>query len=212
MPFVYDETQTEWPEDDPEYEPPPRADEFVYLPPPEFGGAAEPVWFSVAEPQQGVELAPIPRKPPWDRAEHEKRSKVTFAFVIPELRKAGVRRLYCRYDGGNGEGFEWIDRAEMTDGGRLDADAILERLFDDGLMDRIRAAGIMHPSSFSNREHLRQFLDDWLAGQYTSMLLGNGWGIGERSLYGACTVDLETCTITDDRNAVPVVKNIEIAT
>ena len=61
MPFIYDETQIEWPEDDDDYEPPPpRADQFVYLSPPEFGGAPEPVGFSVAEPQQAAE--PAPRK------------------------------------------------------------------------------------------------------------------------------------------------------
>jgi hypothetical protein len=31
-------------------------------------------------------------------------------------------------------------------------------------------------------------------------------------MYGAFTVDLEACTITDDRNAGPVVQNIKIAT
>jgi len=209
MPFVYDETEIEWPEGDDEYEPPPpRADEFMYLPPPKFGGAVEPVRFSVAE---GGELAPVPGEPPRDRPRHEALRRRTFAFAVPELRKAGVQRLYCRYDGGNDEGFAWLDRAEMTDGGWLDAGAISERLFDDGLLDRIYTAGIMHPSSLSSREHLREFLDDWLADEWTSMLLGFGYGTGRYSMYGAFTVDLETCTITDDRNADPVVKNIEIA-
>jgi len=64
MPFVYDRTEIEWPEDDDEYEPPPpRPDDFMYLPPPEFGGAAEPVRFSGAESQQGAELTPVPRAP-----------------------------------------------------------------------------------------------------------------------------------------------------
>ena len=83
MPFVYDETEIEWPEDDDEYEsPPPRADEFMYLPPPEFGGAAEPVRFFVAEPRQGAELAPVPRESPRDRPRHEERRRRTFAFVV----------------------------------------------------------------------------------------------------------------------------------
>ena len=41
MPFVYVQMEDEWPEDgsDP---PPPRTDQFIYLPPPEFGGAPQP--------------------------------------------------------------------------------------------------------------------------------------------------------------------------
>lgn len=50
MPFVYDETEIEWPEDDDDFEPPPpRADQFVYIPPPDFGGASAPVRFSVID-------------------------------------------------------------------------------------------------------------------------------------------------------------------
>jgi hypothetical protein len=43
------------------------------------------------------------------------------------------------------------------------------------------------------------------------MLLGKSYGTGNYSMYGAFTVDLETCMITDDPNAVPVVRDIEIA-
>jgi hypothetical protein len=44
MPFIYDKTEIEWPEDD--SKPPPRTDQFVYLSPPKYGGAREPVQFS----------------------------------------------------------------------------------------------------------------------------------------------------------------------
>jgi hypothetical protein len=189
MPFIYDETEIEWPEDDDDYEPPPpRADQFVYLSPPEFGGAPEPVSFSVAEPR-------------------------AFAFVVPELRKLGVRRVYCRYDGGHDEGFSRLDRAEMADGAPLDADALFRRLHDAGLLDQVYAAKMMRPSiHFSDRQQLALFLDSYLVGEWASMLLCHGYGTGEYSMYGAFTVDLEACTITDDRIAEPIVKNIRIAT
>jgi len=225
MPFIYDETEIEWPEDDDDWEPPPpRVDQFVYFSPPEFGGKPEPVRFSVVEPQQAAESPPAPGEWPLSAEErelqqksHEWRKQQAVALTVSELRKAGVQRLYCRYDGGNDEGFSWLDRAEMTDGARLDAGAISGRLTDAGLLDRICAAGIMRPSAdmsahFSDRELLRQFLDDWLVDEWAIMLLGGSYGTGEYSIYGAFSVDLEACTITDDRNADPVVENIEIAT
>jgi hypothetical protein len=226
MPFLYDETDIEWPGDDDESEPPPpRADQFVYLSPPEYGGASEPVRFSIAEPQQAAEPAPTPDQPPHSVEEvrrrneksYEERRQRAFAIAVPELRKAGVLRLYCRYDGGNDEGFSWLDRAEMADGVRLDADALSQRLYDAGLLGRIYSAGIMRPSAeisrrFPDRELLREFLDDWLVNEWAIMLLGGGFGTGEYSMYGAFTVDLEACTIRDDRNADPVVQNIHIAT
>src|SRR6516164_5038460 len=106
MPFVYDETEIQWPEDDDDWEPPPpRADQFIYLSPPDFGGAPEPVRFSVAEPPQAAEPAPAPgeRLTPKEirrRAEKsgEERRQRAFAIAVPALRKAGVRRLYCRYN------------------------------------------------------------------------------------------------------------------
>lgn len=42
MPFVYNQTAIEWPEDNSD-PPAPRADQFVYISPPEFGGAHQPV-------------------------------------------------------------------------------------------------------------------------------------------------------------------------
>jgi hypothetical protein len=226
MPFIYDETEIEWPEDDDDWEPPPpRVDQFVYFTPQEFGGTPEPVRFSVAEPRQTAEPAPAPGEPPVSAEERvqqleksaEERKQQALALAFSELREAGVQRLYCRYDGGNDEGWSWLDGAEMTDGARLDAGAVSGRLTDAGLLDRIYAAGIMRRSAdmsahFTDRELVRQFLDDWLVDEWAIMLLGDSYGTGEYSMYGAFTVDLEACTITDDRHADPVVENIEIAT
>jgi hypothetical protein len=133
MPFVYDETQLEWPEDDDDFEPPPpRPDQFVYIPPPDFGGASAPVRFSVvAEPD---ETATGSNGPP-------------------------TRSIWNRL------------------------------------------LGWWRPSKEEERRR-----------GWASMLLGEGFGTGEYSMYGAFTVDLETCAITDNRNADPIVENIQIAT
>jgi hypothetical protein len=227
MPFIYDESNIEWPEDDDEWEPPPpRADQFVYLSPPEYGGAREPVPFSVEEPPPPP-AEPAPERGKWPLSAEERvrlrkwdewRRQEAFALAVLALRKAGVRRLYCRYDGGNDEGFSRLYGAEMTDGTRLDAKTICGRLIDAGLLDRIHAGGIEMPPSaemsarFADWELLRRFFDDWLVGIWATMLLGDGYGTGEHSMYGAFTVDLEACTITDDRDADPVVENIQIAT
>ena len=50
-----------------------------------------------------------------------------------------------------------------------------------------------------------------LSNEWASLLLGESYGTGEYSMYGAFVVDLDKCTITDDPNADPVVQNIDIA-
>jgi len=63
----------------------------------------------------------------------------------------------------------------------------------------------------SDSEQLRFFVLERLCEEWAEMLLGRGYGTGEYSMYGAFTVDLDTCTVTDDSNADPVVQNITIA-
>jgi hypothetical protein len=75
---------------------------------------------------------------------------------------------------------------------------------------------IYETSSFSigslpDRQKLDHILQD-LCNEWASMLLGDSYGTGEYSMYGAFAVDLEACTITDDRAADPIVENIQIAT
>jgi hypothetical protein len=193
MPFVYDQTEVEWPEDDSD-PPPPKADEFVYLPPPEFGGAAEPVRFSAE--------ASGPQESGRDQM---------CALVVSELRAIGARRAYGRYDGGNDEGFAWLDSVE-TQAGRVDAAALAETLLAGPLLEKACPPGLLSRSDrWSKQEQLRRFVLDRVCDEWASMLLGRGYGTGEYSMYGAFTVDLEACTITDDREADPVVQNIEIA-
>src|SRR5882672_5238390 len=151
MPFVHDQTEIEWPEDDSEPEPP-RANQFVYIPPPEFGGAREPVRFSVVLPDASLgpnePHPPAEREPPAqagpprrsildrllgrprlpaaqqssqgayqeerkrrEQAQDQRRLQL-FAVMVPALREIGGRPAYCRYDGGNDEGFAWLDSIE----------------------------------------------------------------------------------------------------
>jgi hypothetical protein len=280
MPFV----SARAPDEDGERDDDPPLDQYQYIPPPRFGGAPEPVRFSLeppapepepAEPPTPVELqppvehtplAPAPRQRrslldlqlggrpillgwrlilligwslilfgwwrirfgwrrilfAWRRPagspqpttrvyvtavlqrqserqrEPAQRRQQLFAIAIPELQKAGVRRAYCRYDGGHDEGFAWPDYFEMQDGGRISPRDLAGRLRGAGLTDS--AAGITNRHAFveTDLDALRRLCFEW-----ASLLLGHGYGTGEYSMYGAFTVDLDACTITDDRIADP---------
>jgi hypothetical protein len=257
MPFIYDETQVEWPDDDTEPAPP-RADQFIYIPPAQFGGAREPVLFIVpslsaaaqpAEPEQPSQVRPLAPTEPHEeqrrsilerllgrpvpagalqkldedreraKQEQAQRWERLLSIMIPALRQIGGRRVYCRYDGGNDEGFAWFDSLELQDGERVDLDALGQRLHDIEVQTRLRSAGFelhdfysmrtgAHPS---DQGALKGVVEDWLCHEWASMLLGRSFGTGEYSMYGALTVDLETCTITDDPGAGPIVENIRIA-
>ena len=236
--------------DDDFEQPPPRPDQFVYVAPPDFGGAPEPVRFSVAAEPEGPETGSNgpPTRGLWNRLlgwwrpseEEERRQEIRhelerreqkqlrrrqrfFAAMIPELRKTGVRRVYCRYDGGNDEGFAWLDSVEMQDGERIAAAALPPRLRDARFFDRLRAARVLRQSnmiydnprfdigSLPDPQKLDHIFRD-LCNEWATMLVGEGFGTGEYSMYGAFTVDLETRAITDDRSADPIVENIRIAT
>jgi hypothetical protein len=210
MPFVYVQTEDELPEDGADS--PPRADQFIYLPPPELGGARPPVHFSVAPIAPGTEAA---SPPPEDSDEEEMQQQdrqQLFAIAIPELRASGARRVYCRYDGGNDEGFSWLDGIEMQDGARITGAALAQRLQEGPLLDKLIAADMLNRDvGQSAQQQLQDVMSDWLCAEWATMLLGEDFGTGEYSMYGAFTVDLDACTIIDDRNADPVVQNIEIA-
>jgi len=221
MPFVYTETEIENSDvdDDP---PPPRADQFVYIKAVKFGGAREPVRF----PDPSRDTAPTDaesrgffaglfgqRRP---LSENERRmlllaDRLT-AIMVSALREIGGRRVYCRYDGGNDEGFAWLDSVETGDGERIGADVIVQRLWDIQVKDKLYAADLMRTDGhMSDRDQLYEIIRYGLATDWATMLLGRGYGTGEFWMYGALTVDLAACTITDDPHADAVVENIVIA-
>ena len=135
-----------------------------------------------------------------------------FAIAIPELREIGVRRAYCRYDGGNDEGFSWLDSIEMRDDEWITGAELVQRLQKGQLLDKLCAADMLSRiDGMSDQQLLEDVIDHWLGDEWAAMLLGESFGTGEYSMYGAFTVDLDACTIIDDRNADPIVQNIAIA-
>src|SRR5215471_4874996 len=215
MPFVHDQTEVEYPDDgsDPA---PPRADDFMYIPPPEFGGAPEPVRFSIssldaspdtsAQQHRGIldrllgrssqPAAPRQSQDAYEqerqRAQrlHEQRRQQLFGILIPALRDIGARRAYCRYDGGNDEGFAWLDSVELRSGARIDAPTLLEQLHVTRVRDELFDTGVVKRSgNRSDGEQLTDLVRSWLSYEWASMLLGDSYGTGEYSMYGAFTVD-----------------------
>ncbi|QPF93401.1 hypothetical protein [Bradyrhizobium commune] len=234
MPFVYDYSQVEWPDDDGDL-PPPRVSEFVYLPAPEYGGVHEPAHFTLDVPPEPAVVRRNPvRMSLWDRLLGRRRpaeqvrasveadmkaqmargvfsSQRLFATTVPVLRALGVKQLYGRYDGGNDEGFSWLDNALMRDGTRIDADTLAQRLMEQKFLDELTAKGVMKRiDRTSELDQVRSFIRDWMCTEWANLLLGGSYGTGEYVMYGAFVVDLDDCTVIDDPKADPVVSNIEI--
>ena len=234
MPNVFGEGFPGWEELD---DRPLRPGQFVYLPPPDFTGMPEPVRFGdrppatpvrpLSSPPPAPPPAPAPslldrllgrrRIAPSQRAEREReedlRSEHWVALLATGLREIGARRAYCRYDGGNDEGFAWLDHVEMKTGERLSPEEIGRRLAESNLLERLVAANLMWSDSLqAPEEAVRSIVRDTLAVEYAVMLLGKGFGTGPYFMYGAFTVDLDACTILDDRNAEPIVENIRLKT
>ncbi|PAY03958.1 hypothetical protein CK489_37380 [Bradyrhizobium sp. UFLA03-84] len=236
MPFVFDQTEIEWPDDESD-PPPPRADQFVYLPAPEYGGQHEPVRFSLDVPPEppAPESVPFPRPSLWNRLRGRKPSAAQrapavaalhdaraahaafvrqrlLAAAVPALGELGVRQIYCRYDGGNDEGFAWLDSATLRDGTRIDREVLVEQLVAHKLLDRLIARGVTRRyDAMSEHKQVASFMHDWLCTEFAVMLLGSGYGTGEHVLYGAFTVDFDAGTVVDDPGADPVTRNREIA-
>jgi hypothetical protein len=243
MPFVYDLTS----EDAEDEIAPPRANQFVYLPAPEYYPARQPVRFSIlpvepSEPEVPIasasqpnqvrrrnlldlfrgrqaqsDPAPQPVSPEERRRRRElrreRRVQQLFSILVPALKAAGVRRVYCRYDGGNDEGFTWVDRYKAEDGARIDDSAVGRRLLDMKVDDELSAAKLMNREGWPadrEAEAMARSVGSILSHEWGSALLGESFGTGEYLMYGAFAADLEECTVTDDPRADPVVENIEI--
>ena len=138
---------------------------------------------------------------------HEWRTRKLFSIVVPALKAAGVRSVYCRYDGGNDEGFAWFDHYATVSGALVAADLVGEKL------QEIRI-GEMLPKIVTNLPNeagaLGHYIGGILSHYWSSMLLGSGFGTGEYVMYGAFIADLDKCTIIDDPKADPVVENIQV--
>jgi hypothetical protein len=173
-----------------------------------FGGGR-----SAAQPQQLRQQVEDGRRR--QKLLQEQRTQQLFSVLVPALRSLGVRRAYCRYDGGNDEGFAWLDHYQTQAGEPIEAEVLVKRLHDMGIHEQLCAAGF--------RDHMRgvlpkqkmsdikAFACGWLIDDWAWVLLGSSYGTGEYTMYGAFTVDLDECSVTDDSNARPIVQNIEIA-
>jgi hypothetical protein len=147
------------------------------------------------------------------RLQAERCAQQLFSIVVPVLKAAGVRRVYCRYDGGSDEGFAWFDRYEMENGARVDDNLVGQNLRDMKIDDQLVAAKLMYREPWPagrEAEMLGRSAASMLATEWASILLGASFGTGEYLLYGAFMVDLEECSITDDPGADPIVENITI--
>lgn len=219
MPYFYDMEEIEWPEDGEDL-PPPKPEQFEYISPKDYSGTIEPVHFSYT-PYQSVKEPKLTLRQRLFGAPKEQQQQQHFeclcriteaanqkllGIMIPAIRELGVIRLYCGYDGGNDEGFAWLQSAELHSGERLNREAMLERLSQLAIAEKLREAGFIKEGAV--QKQLVDILRYWLCDEWATILLGRGFGTGNYLMYGAFIVDLENCTIIDDPKADPVTENI----
>jgi hypothetical protein len=185
MPYVCDNSRLNWTDDDGPI--PPTAFDFLYLPAKELGGPSGPAKL---------------RTPTGSEANSSEALHLC-------LKASGVAKVYCRYDGGNDEGFAWMDHAELGSGEELDMAALAKRLIANGVSVRKR---MPWHKDWSDERVIQEMLDFDLAVNWAAALFGgHSFGTGNYSMYGAFAVDFVAETITDDPKANPVVRHIEIA-
>lgn len=194
-------------ETDPDYDPydvPPSA--FQYLKAPEFGGGRGPVHVPVRVEQAGATKAKpsflerlLSRPKPDRYANWEERVEKMAVALTQALAESGAARAYCRYDGGNDEGFAWFDSCTMKDGSTRDAEHVAAEL---------QKAGVF--AGFGGARRPREQLDEIVAAYWAVKLLGRGFGTGPFVMYGAFSVDLETGLVSDDPDPAPIVQNIRL--
>jgi len=108
-----------------------------------------------------------------------------------------------------------VDRFETEGGEPIDVGLLAQRLYDlkihgwlpeRGSMQRTRGLSQQEGDLMDLRWACESLCHEW-----ANLLLGNSFGTGNYSMYGAFKVDLQKCTITDDPDAEPIVENIQIA-
>lgn len=218
MPYIYDMTKYEWDESnegDPLVLP---AEQFEYLTVPAYSGSRKPVYFDEPAPQQPVQPSRsggsffdriLGRKPAEEdyRAQYRQKSTAILSVIIAALRAEGVRTAYLRYDGGNDEGFAWLDHVVLTSGEVIDCDGLADRLIAAGVGQKLEETGQAFDRETGERHEMKNVLSDWVATGWAAKLLGEGFGTGEYYMYGACKVDLETRLIEDDPAAAAVIQS-----
>lgn len=161
---------------------------FQYLVPHGWGGHGDPLYVALhPDDVTGATDHSGPQAVAATGMDEDARMEMVSAQFAAAIAALGAVRAYIRYDGGNDEGFAYFDHCVLRDGSVRDARAVASDLNAAG------AAAFPDP----------QTLADEVANQWTSRLLGQGYGAGEYRMYGAFWVDLETGLVTDDPNATP---------
>ncbi len=193
MPFVFDISRMNWSGDGDEAELP-KASEFAYIKTVDYGGRRDPVVLRVPTGSE-----------PYNNEEFESPQEARDLQVV--LKSSGVAKVYCRYDGGNDEGFAWVDHAELVSGERVDFSALSSRLIANGLI--LPKKLMPWQTDWTDEQFVQNMLDFALATDWAAALLGGrGFGTGDY-MYGAFFADLVNETITDDPTANAVVRYTE---
>ncbi len=113
------------------------------------------------------------------------------------------------YDGGYDEGFSHADSVFFAGGAGQPVDVVIDKFATPDFATAVRTAAKSQSvygnagefyAKLADRDVAKHALDE-LAHELASKLLGDGYGTGEYSLYGAFTADLKTGEIIDDPDA-----------
>jgi hypothetical protein len=200
VPFLYDRSNEVWPDDGSE-SPRPALAAFQYLAAPAWRGDEDGERYTVP-----LNLDEPPTPGSWRDPAAVAAAWAHFVRFIETIKGFGGTRLYVRYDGGNDEGFTWLDHIVLKNGEKLERATAHARLIAAGIGQRPQGDARDLPKAVQ----IAPAIDDTLC--YVILERGlTHFGTGEYVGYGALIVDLEAMTITDDPAAAPVVRNIEIA-
>jgi hypothetical protein len=134
------------------------------------------------------------------------------AAVYAMLRSIGLMQFEVRYDGGHDEGFAHADGGRTADGMRRPIDAIIADLSTQENVNTLRMAlgqtlaeqrhrSVNEYYAKLSPEKLFKLVLDDLSDEMAACLLGQGYGTGEYSMYGAFTADLSSGTLSDEESA-----------
>jgi hypothetical protein len=115
--------------------------------------------------------------------------------VYDRLRAEGASSIRCSYDGGGDEGFTHFEHA-VIGGEAVGVRELVERWSAGPLGDRndlvVYGGAVEQPRDVNVRDVL-----DGFGHELASRLLGEGYGTGEYTMYGAFIADLESGEIKD---------------
>ena len=126
------------------------------------------------------------------------------ALAYESLVAIGATAVRVRYDGGGDEGFAHVETVRFGDVERPAADVIAalaaDREFEARALATRPALGPAYLAGLSG-PGLAEALLGVLAYRAAASLMGDGFGVGITSVYGAAWADLDTLEVTDDPNA-----------